>query len=216
MIDVLLHTHSAPFSISLAVVLGLFLLEVVSLLLGGSVLSLGSDAPDLDADFDANFDTDFDADLASEVDGGIDLSPGMDVDPEPGLAPTSILSWIGLGKVPFLIWLVSFLTIFGLSGLVIQSLVSGVFGNPLPAGIASAVALVPALGTTRWISNIVAQIMPKTESTAMRHRFLGGHHGVISQGTAKRGKPFQPNLFMLYNAAKRTAMRLAGRGGLLF
>ena len=31
--------------------------------------------------------------------------------------------------------------------------------------------------------------MPKTETTAVRARHLGGYHGTITQGTASRGKP---------------------------
>ena len=31
--------------------------------------------------------------------------------------------------------------------------------------------------------------MPKTETTAIRARHLGGCHGTVTQGTASRGKP---------------------------
>jgi hypothetical protein len=36
--------------------------------------------------------------------------------------------------------------------------------------------------------------MPKTETSAMRTRFLGGHHGTITQGTAARGKPAEAKI----------------------
>ena len=47
----------------------------------------------------------------------------------------------------------------------------------------------PALAITRVIANWVALIMPKTETTAVRARHLGGYRGTITQGTASRGKP---------------------------
>ncbi len=178
MTEIFLLQNSYPFSISLAVVFGLFLVEIVSLIFGGSILAIGSDAPDVDFDIDADFDLDADLDLGTDVIA----------------APSNILGWLGVTQVPVLIWLVSFLTIFGLAGLTLQNIVFAIFAMLLPSSIASLIALVPALATARVISGLVAGIMPKTESTAMRTRFLGGHHGVISQGTARRGKPAEAKI----------------------
>lgn len=180
MITLLTTPGTGPFAIALAVVFLLFILEVVSALLGGSILSFGTDAPDID------IDTDFD--LSVEVDAAVDVSDGFDA-LETSEATGGVFTWIGARDVPFLIWLVSFLTMFGLIGLIVQSLVLGVAGSALPATVASLIAFVPALAVTRVIANWVALIMPKTETTAMRARHLGGHRGTITQGTAARGKP---------------------------
>lgn len=180
MLELFMTPNALPFSIALAVTAGLFLIEIISLLLGATVLGLGGDTPDIDVD--ADFD------LSADVDVDID---GFDADPlgELSAAPSGILTWIGARDVPFLIWLVSFLTMFGLFGLIVQSISMSMIGTPLFTLLAIVVAFVPAIGITRIIANWVALIMPKTETSAMRTRFLGGHHGTITQGTASRGSP---------------------------
>jgi len=185
MIELFLSPHSAPFAICLLVVLGLFILELLSAVMGSSILGIGGDGVDLDLDLDVEADFDLSGDINLDApDADVELADG----------PSGILTWLGVRNVPFLIWLVSFLTVFGLFGLILQSVVDGIIGTPLYASLASAIVLVPALGVTRVISNWVAILMPKTESSAMRLRFLGGHRGVITQGTAARGKPAEAKI----------------------
>lgn len=116
MLETLLLPEALVFSVCLAVVAGLFVLEVLTALFGGSILGVGSDAPDVDLDLDADFDLSVEG--AEGVDFGIeDAIPEMDT----GEAGSSgIFTWIGARDVPFLIWLVSFLTMFGLFGLILQ------------------------------------------------------------------------------------------------
>lgn len=182
MYDLLTSPNTIPFAIALAVVAGLFVLEILSALLGGSILGVGTDAPDLGADLDF--------DLSTDVEVGFGVDADLDV-VDSGEAATSggLFTWIGARDVPILIWLVSFLTMFGLFGLILQSLMGSIFGFELPGLVATAIAFVPALGVTRVIANWVALLMPKTETTALRARHLGGYHGTITQGTASRGKP---------------------------
>lgn len=188
MIEQFLAPEALPFSIALAVVAGLFILEIIGSLLGASILGVGSDGPDIDieADFDLSADIDLDA-----VD--LDMDVVADVD---GIStsPSGLLSWLGARDVPFLIWLVTFLTMFGLSGLIIQSVAANIIGTPLFMWLAVAIATVPAIGITRIVANWVALIMPKTETSAMRTRFLGGHRGTITQGTATRGNPAEAKI----------------------
>ena len=182
MYDLLTSPHTIPFSIALAVVAGLFVLEILSAVLGGSILGAGTDAPDVEVDLDF--------DLSTDVDAGLDVADGLDgADAAEAVTSGGVFTWIGARDVPILIWLVSFLTMFGLFGLILQSLMGSVVGFELPGLIASAIAFVPALGVTRVIANWVALLMPKTETTALRARHLGGYHGTITQGTAARGKP---------------------------
>lgn len=193
MLNMFLDPQSLPFAIALSVVAGLFALEILSSLLGLTVLGLGAEGPalDIDADFD----------LSAEYDLPV---PDLDLDaPELEMAgsdliasnsPTEILEWIGARDVPFLIWFVSFLTTFGLAGLIIQSMSSSIFGAALPTLIASVIAILPALALTRVIANWVALIMPKTETSAVRTRHLGGYRGTITQGSAQRGKPAEAKI----------------------
>lgn len=184
MIEAFLTPQAYPFSIALCVVLGLFLLEIISLILGGSIMAIGSDAPDVDLDIDADFDIDIDADADLDIEADVDA----------GAAPAGLLGWLGIGEVPVLIWLVSFLTIFGLTGLVILNTGAALTGLTIPLAISVPLATAVAIYCARFIARVVATIMPKTESTAMRARFLGGHHGTITQGTAKRGSPAEAKI----------------------
>jgi len=185
MIDVFLTPQAYPYSIALCVVAGLFILEIIALILGSSIMAIGSDAPDVEIDLDADFDIDVDLD--------VDIDPEIDIAPDADIAPSGLLGWLGLSNVPFLIWLVSFLTIFGLSGLILLS-AGATMGITLPLVVTLPAAFIVAAYCTRFIAAIVAAIMPKTESSAMKTRFLGGHHGVISQGTARRGKPAEAKI----------------------
>lgn len=184
MIDIFLAPESFPFAIALAVTAGLFALEILSLLLGGTVLGLGGEGPDIDVDADFDLSADIDAE-------GFDFA--ADTGDAPA-APSGLLTWIGARDVPFLIWLVSFLTMFGLFGLILQSMIASILGAPVSASVAAMIVVIPAIAVTRFIANWVALIMPKTETSAMRTRFLGGHRGTITQGTAARGKPAEAKI----------------------
>lgn len=186
MFEVFLAPTSLPFSIALAVTAGLFLLELLGLLLGTTILGLGSDGPDIDIDADFDLSGDIDLDIHDfDVAGDIADAPST---------PSSWLGWLGARDVPFLIWLVSFLTMFGLFGLLLQTAATTIIGVPFFASLAVAIVILPAFAITRVIANWVALIMPKTETSAMRTRFLGGHQGTITQGTATRGNPAEAKI----------------------
>ena len=185
MFELIFAPHSFPFAVALTIVLGLFLLEFLGSLLETTVLGLGGDGPDVD--INAGFD------VSTDLDADIDLD-GPDASGEAAEISTGLLGRLGAGRVPFLIWLVSFLTMFGLVGLAIQSVASAVLGVPLYTLIATGLALPPALVAAKFIANWVALLMPKTESSAMCTRHLGGHRGVITQGAASRGKPAEAKI----------------------
>ncbi|MHA3915023.1 hypothetical protein [Halovulum sp. GXIMD14793] len=124
MYEFIFSNNMFPFTLSLALVFGLLLLEVIALLLGGSLISSDTDAPDLDiADLDIEIDI---ADMSVEPELDIDkTAPG-----QPGLsdgAASAASGWFGLGKVPFVIWLATLLTGVGLSGFILQSGMRAVF-----------------------------------------------------------------------------------------
>ncbi|GAA6181642.1 MULTISPECIES: YqiJ family protein [unclassified Shimia] len=190
MLEVFLNPQSLPFAVALTVVGALFVLEVLSSVLGFSVLGAGAEGAEIDLDVDADFDlaTGLDLDLdAPEAD--LDVADGVDA-----ASPAGLLGWLGVRGVPFLIWFVSLLTLFGLIGLTLQAGISAMFGKGLSPSIASLVALLPALVGTRVLSNWVALLMPKTETTALRARHLGGYSGVITQGQAARGRPAEAKI----------------------
>lgn len=151
-----------PFSLALLLLAAALFLEVVLLFLGNSGM-VGVDAPDLDAELDAEPDM-----------GGAD-----------GLG--AVVSWLGIGKVPVLIWALGFLAGFALSGIALQSAVSGLLGAPLPALAAAIAALPPALLFAKITAGWVGRLIPRTETAAISARGLSGLRGTITQGTARRG-----------------------------
>lgn len=181
MIALFLSAGYAPFTLSLALLFGLLLLELTLSLLGGSLMGLGGDTADLDGpDFDApDFDApDFDTDLDT---------PDLDT---PEMATDSgFAGWLGFGRMPAAIWLASVLAGFGLIGLTLQSLTAGVLGTPLPAGLVALPSGLAALWVTRRFGALFARLLPKTETQALSERHLGRRVGVVSQGTAARGRP---------------------------
>ncbi len=193
LIDLFLTPQSLPFAVALTLVAGLFVIELVTAILGGTLLGAGGEGPDLDLEADFDFSAEIEAGIdldsldLSSPDIGADVD-GPEIDIEGGATSAGLMTWIGAQNVPFLIWLVTFLTMFGLIGLSLQSILGNVLGFALPALLASLAVLVPALFLTRLIASWVAMIMPKTETTAMPIRALGGCHGTITQGTASRGK----------------------------
>ena len=131
----------------------------------------------------AAFDADLDADLAGgelaelpETTASAPVNPGL-------------TGWLGLGKMPFLIWLASMCLSFGLSGLGLQSALRDALGFTLSPALASVPALIVALWFTRGFGAWFARVLPHTETSALSENALGRRRGVITQGTAARGRP---------------------------
>lgn len=186
MFDLLLTEPMVPFTLALALLFGLFALELAFSLLGGTLLGLGADA-DLDvADLDVpdidGLDLDIDTDLGDyelpEFEGDADVPSG---------SPSGPLAWLGLGRIPVMIWVAAFLMAFGVSGLVLQQLAVTLFSAPMPAAVAAAPALAVGLWFARTFGSVLSNFVPKTETTAMSNRNLGRRMGVVTQGTARRG-----------------------------
>ncbi len=200
MTDLLLDGAFAPFTMALALLLGLVGMEVLALLLGGSLL-----AGDSDADLDGPGGMELDADLDI---GGVDLDAldGVDLDAldidgldgleadAPATAPEisgggGVLSWLGIGRMPFLIWLGSALMAFGLSGMALQLSLRDLFQIFAPAGLVSLPAAVFALWFARGFGAAFARLLPQTKTEALSEGALGRRRGTITQGTASRGRP---------------------------
>lgn len=183
-----------PFTLALALLFGLLLLELVFALLGGTLLGAGGevDAPELDVDAPDLGDLDIDLDLDGlDIDAAdlelpdLDAAEGIDA-PE---APSGIAAWLGFGKMPALIWLACVLIVFGLVGLAVQVAALRLLGWVLPASLVAIPAIVGALWFAKQFGALFARLLPKTETQALSERHLGRRSGVVSQGTAARGRP---------------------------
>ncbi|MBO9623848.1 MAG: YqiJ family protein [Sphingomonas sp.] len=119
----------------------------------------------------------FHADLADVPDADI---AGGDFD---------LLSWLGVGKLPLLVLLVAFLSIFGTLGLIAQQLSRDVGGMLVSPWI-----LVPAVGAvsvplTRLVAGGLARILPRDHTTAIDLDWLVGKQAMVVTGHAAPGSP---------------------------
>ncbi len=182
MIAHLLAEQTAPFAVAIGLMLLIALVEGVGALFGIAVSGLvDSVLPDLDV---PDVDVDADIDLhAPDLD-----APGVAAGAGPGLL-TQLLTWICFGRVPALVLLIAFLTAFGISGLVLQSVVHGVVGAYLPAWIAVLPAIAVGVPSTRYIGLGLSRIIPKEETEAVSRDSFVGKVAVIIRGEARRGLP---------------------------
>jgi hypothetical protein len=98
------------------------------------------------------------------------------------------ISWINLGGVPLLIFLLLLLGAFSITGFLIQD-VARLIAAPLPASIASAGALVVSIPLVRASSRFIARIIPKDESYAVGLGDLVGRVGEVVIGPLDQGPP---------------------------
>lgn len=172
--DGLLSSTFAPFTGALALLFALFLLEIVLLLVGGSLFT-GGDAPDLGADID--LDADLDLDLSNDLEAPTGTSSG------------GILAALGLADAPLMVWVASVLLGFGLSGLAVQGAANAALGAPLPGWVAAIPAAAAALGFARRFTGLFGRLLPQNYSEAVSETQLGRRRGIITVGTAARGRP---------------------------
>ena len=171
MIDALLSPGNVAFTGAIAVMLLIAAVEGVGALIGASVSEhLQSLLPDTDAN------------------AGIDVS-------EAALGPfTKALGWLRIGKIPVLMLLVAFLTIFGLGGIVLQGLVQGAFGSYLPSWIAVPVVSAGSLLLLRAVGGVLSRVIPMEETDAVTEDSFVGLVATITLGTARLGEPAQAKL----------------------
>jgi hypothetical protein len=173
--DFLLSPGNSPFTISLAIMLILALLELITASLGmGLSEMVDSVLPDFDADIDAD----------------IDMA-------EPGGATDSLvklLSWFRIGEVPVIILFVLFLTGFGLAGLIVQFTAVQILGKTMPTLLAVVPAILCALPAVRVLGGLLGKYMPQDETYAVSEKSFLGQVATITTGTARVNKPAQAKL----------------------
>lgn len=125
--------------------------------------------------------------------GGSDVELDFDADGADGLAPSGIvesaLALLGLGKVPFLIWLTLLLFLFAALGVAGQQIAIGLLGSPFNTALAALGAGAAALPLNGLLTRPLARILPKDETTAVDLRSLVRRDAEIQTGTARRGSP---------------------------
>lgn len=123
----------------------------------------------------------------------VDVDSDIDLDPDGGLGDAgfadSLASIIGLGRVPFTIWLGAFLMMFAGLGFGIQSLAEGLLGAPLYSLLAAAISGVAAFPATGVIVRPLGRILPQDETTAVNIGSLVGRRATITIGRAEHQSP---------------------------
>ena len=95
MLEIIGLPENAPFSIALSIVAIFAVIEIVGMLIGMSVLSVGDDLFDIEI-------------------------PDVDADVEWGVA---FINWTKINQVPLMVWLTVFLLFFGFSGIILTQVV---------------------------------------------------------------------------------------------
>ncbi len=135
--------------------------------------------------------TDFAPDLDTDVDG--DLGAGDVGD--------GLLSFLGIGRLPLMIWLALFLMLFTLIGFGGQQFVQSLTGGLLPPLLAGPAAALAALPLTAILARPLGRIMPKDETTAVSLDSLVGRFAWVEIGTARRGSPARAKVMDVHGHA---------------
>jgi len=176
MMEFIAVPQNLPFSVALALMIGIALLEGITAIFGAALSGiLDALIPDFDVDIDSNLEL-------------------LDVDAHSPNALSRLLGWLRIGKVPVLILLVIFLTAFGLIGLGIQSLIHGVMSFYLPSYVVSIPAVIIALPVVRVFGGVIGAILPKDETDAVSQDSFIGRVASITIGKAKVGSPAEAKI----------------------
>ena len=161
----LLADYNLPFAIALGLMLLLGLLQCVG---------VG------DFDFGGDVDVDFDGEIGDPTSAGL------------GGALTTLL---GLGKVPFFVWLMVFLLLFAAIGVGVQGFAESLTGSPLYAWLAAIIAGGASIPATAVLVRPIGRIMPQDETTAVGLDSLVGKRGKITTGKAAKGSPARTKVY---------------------
>lgn len=168
--EILTAPANLPFTVALAIVLLLGVLEIIGLMIGGAS-AIGIDGPDLDAP-------------AIDADGDLDA----------GEIFSQILGWLHVGQIPVTILAIAWLFNFGVAGLLLQSIIQSLSGRMMPTLIATIIAFFISLPATRISGGVLKKILPRDETEAVSSESFLGCEARITTGTAKRGRPAEARL----------------------
>lgn len=158
---ILLEPHNLPFAASL---IALFIFAALQII---GVGDLFEGADDIEIEIDA------------DVADGLEASGFLD----------GVSSVLGLGRVPFLIWLSSLLFVFTVTGVFGQWIIGSLTGSPLPAAFAALLAGGAALPLNGLAVRPIEKVLPKDETTAVALQSLVRRDAVIQTGTARAASP---------------------------
>jgi|TARA_B110000014_G_C20051236_1_gene546876 hypothetical protein len=169
MLEFFLSDINIGFAIALCSVLALALLEGAGIFLGLSMMNL------LDHISPIDLDMEIDTDLNT---GGL----------------TSILGWLCLNRLPLLIWLVLFLTCFGVIGYTLNYILLTYSPFSFPGYITYCLSFILSLFMTHFIGESLSRLLPRNESSAVSNNSFVGLIATITIGTAKHNSPAEASV----------------------
>jgi membrane protein implicated in regulation of membrane protease activity len=98
------------------------------------------------------------------------------------------LSWLNVGGVPLLILLMLVLAFFAATGFIVQMIAGGLFA-PLPALVASGIAVVATVPAVRVSTRAIARLVPRDETYAVELGDLVGLTAEVTVGPVDSGLP---------------------------
>jgi membrane protein implicated in regulation of membrane protease activity len=150
----------------------IFLLPALAALLYLVLLAAGT--LDIGHDVHVEFDTDADVDADADAIHGIEHSLGVEHDGD-GSTFSSALSFLGFGRVPLSILLLTFCFLWGFAGWATNTLLKGPLDRPaLFVWFSLAAATLLSVLGTRYLARGLARILPATESYGTKERDLIG------------------------------------------
>lgn len=126
-----------------------------------------------------------------DADGGLELGGMGD----------ALMSLLGLGRVPLMIWLASLMLVFAAVGLIGQSVIAGMLGAPLSAGWAALFAGGAALPLNSLAMRPLGAVIPRDETTAIELDDLVRRDAEIQIGTARSGSPARARVIDVHGQA---------------
>ena len=94
----------------------------------------------------------------------------------------NVFTWMNAGHVPFVIFLVAFLSTFAILGYSIQWVITQTLGFTLHGFIAVPLVLIPTIFWIRILTRILARMIPREHTTAV---FLDSLEGCVGPVTIK-------------------------------
>jgi membrane protein implicated in regulation of membrane protease activity len=152
----------------------IFVLPFVGALFYILMLVSGAVSADHDAELNVGVEADVDIDHDVDLDHDAGLEHVHDLDP--GWLARA-MSFLGIGRVPLSIIMISFCFLWGFSGFASNTLLAPILPSIMFVWASVAIAFVVSLSLTRILASVMTRIMPATETYAVSLEQLVGKWG---------------------------------------
>lgn len=170
--ELITHPSNIVFSISLCLMFLFGIFEMALVLIGGN----SSNVLEQLMSNDGNYQLDSPADVDSSV-------------------FAKVLDWMYWGRVPLFVWLIIFLTVYSLTGFIIQGIMLHYTSMTFNPWLISPACLFLCMPLVRVATQFITKILPQDETTAIYSDELIGRTAIIVLGHAKINSPAQAKVY---------------------